>query len=234
MRMNKTILITGANRGIGLEFVRQYAATNEFTVYAACRSPEKATDLLQLQQQYSNQIQTLPLDVTDQKQIDNLALSVNSVGLDILINNAGVYGPYKAGLGQLDTQAWLNTFAVNSIAPIKIIEALIPSLQQGTEKKLITITSKMGSISDNQSGSSYLYRSSKAAVNMAMKSVAIDTEAYNFICAVLHPGWVKTDMGGANAEISVEESVSSMKRIIDKLSAEDTGSFIDLDGSKIL
>lgn len=230
--MTATVLITGSNRGIGLEFARQYCEAG-YQVYAACRSPEKATALLKLQQASGDLLQVLPLDVCNSKQINNIAKSLKGQALDILINNAGVYGPDNAELGNLDSRSWLDTFAINCIAPIKIIEALQPSIELGSQKKIINITSKMGSVDDNHSGGSYVYRSSKAALNMAIKSIAVDTRKQGFISVLLHPGWVKTDMGGAAAEISVTQSVNAMKAIIDKLSAKDSGQFFDVDGRLI-
>lgn len=229
--MPETILITGANRGLGLEMTRQYAYLG-WQVIAGCRDPEGAVELSQLAQS-SDLIQVRELDVTCQEHIDRLARELHGKPLEILLNNAGSYGQSDARFGNTDPGRWLDAFAVNTIAPLKMAEALVDNVLAGRRKVIASMSSKMGSIADNGSGGSYVYRSAKAALNMTMRSAAIDLRSRGAIVVVLHPGWVLTDMGGPNAEITVEESVRHLRRILDGLSLADSGSFFDIDGSHI-
>lgn len=230
--MSGTILVTGANRGIGLEFVRQYGEAG-WRVHAACRSPENAHELADLASALSGRINIHPLDVTKAPHIEMLAAVLKEEPIDILLNNAGVYGQDDASFGKTDTAKWLDTFAVNTMAPMKMMEALVDRVAASDRRIIASISSKMGSVADNASGGSYVYRSSKAALNAVMKSAAIDLTPRGVICVILHPGWVRTDMGGADAEITVGESVSGMRAILDRVTAADIGSFFDVDGSII-
>lgn len=229
--MSETILITGANRGLGLEFTRQYAYLG-WRVVACCRDPDSAVELGQLAES-SDLVQVHELDVTRPDQIERLADSLRGQPLEILLNNAGTYGQSDARFGNTDPNRWLDAFAINSVAPLKMAEALLDNVLAGRRKLIASMSSKMGSIADNGSGGSYVYRSSKAALNMAMRSAAIDLRAKGAIVALLHPGWVLTDMGGPNAEITVEESVRKLRRLLDNLKLEDSGGFFDIDGSII-
>jgi NAD(P)-dependent dehydrogenase (short-subunit alcohol dehydrogenase family) len=229
--MQQSILITGANRGIGLELVKQYAE-NDWQVYACCRSPDQATELKQLADQYS-QISIHPLDVSNNADIHALAKALDGQSIDILLNNAGIYGPYDAHVGNTDEQQWIDCFRINSIAPMKVTEAFLPHVSASQTKLIATMSSKMGSMADNGSGGSYLYRSSKAAVNAVMKSLSIDLKAKGIKVAILHPGWVKTDMGGPNAEITTQECVKHLRRNLDNVTLDNTGTFFEIDGSVI-
>ncbi len=224
-----TVLITGTNRGIGLEFTKQYAEAG-WNVLACCRHPESADKLNALAAKHSN-INIYPLDVANFKQVDALAEQLNNVAIDVLVNNAGVYP--NGGLSDKDVAEWLNGFKINSIAPFKIATAFTPHIAQSKFKKLATLSSKMGSIDDNTSGGSYMYRTTKTAANMVMKSLSIDLEPSGIAVVTLHPGWVGTDMGGPNALINVETSVNGLRKVIDKLSLSDTGKFIAYDGKEI-
>ncbi|MDV6340968.1 SDR family oxidoreductase [Nitrosomonas sp. Is24] len=226
----RTMLITGANRGIGLEFVRQYAADG-WRVVACCRKPAAAEALNRLAAQYPDQTTVHALDVTDHAQIDQLAQTLSQQPIDLLINNAGVYPPaYGDALGETDYAAWQHAFAVNTMAPLKITEAFIRQIARSELKTIVTITSKMGSIADNRGGGSYIYRSSKAGVNIVMKSLSIDLNPQKIIAVLLHPGWVKTDMGGPGALITAEQSVAGMRRVIANLTLQDSGKFYAFDG----
>lgn len=226
----KTVLVTGANRGLGLEFCRQYA-NDGWHVIASCRKPQQATALNRLAVSHHN-IQVEALDVADFAQIDVLAGKLNGRAVDLLINNAGVYGDLVGhGFGNLDYAAWQTTMLVNSVAPVKVAEAFLPHLLQGSGKLIVTISSLMGSLADNSSGGSLLYRSSKAAVNAAMHSLAIDLQRHSLGVLILHPGWVRTDMGGPNALIDVATSVAGMRRRIADFTPQQTGSFIRYDGN---
>lgn len=225
-----TVLITGANRGLGLEFVRQYAAES-WQVIAACRQPGQATELNKLAQNYPN-IQLETLDVAEFEQIDALAKKLANQAIDVLINNAGIYGDERGhGFGQLDYQAWTKTLTVNTQAPVKMAEAFLPQIKQGKNKLVVTVSSLMGSIADNGSGGSLLYRSSKSAVNSVMKSLAIDLNDQGIGTLILHPGWVRTDMGGPNGLIDTEESVTGMRQVIAGFSLAQTGTFVKYDGA---
>lgn len=226
----KTVLVTGANRGLGLEFCRQYAGDG-WRVIAACRDPQGAQILNTLAASNPN-IEVEALDVADFSQIDALAGKLNGQAIDILLNNAGVYGDQIGhGFGNLDYAAWQTTLNVNSIAPIKMAEAFVPHLLKGSDKLIATVSSLMGSLADNSSGGSLLYRSSKAAVNAAMHSLAIDLQPRSIGVLILHPGWVRTDMGGPDALIDVETSVSGMRRRIAEFALPQSGSFIRYDGN---
>jgi NAD(P)-dependent dehydrogenase (short-subunit alcohol dehydrogenase family) len=179
------------------------------------------------------QVSVFPLDVSDFTQIDNLAAELQDTAIDVLINNAGIYGGPHHGFGQLDYTAWTKTLTINTQAPVKMAEAFLPHLKRGDKKLLVSISSQMGSITDNSSGGSILYRTSKAALNAAMKSIAIDLEDQGIGVLVLHPGWVKTDMGGPNALIEAQESVTGMCRVIERFTLAQSGSFLKYDGSTL-
>ena len=222
-----TVLITGANRGIGLAFARSYAGDG-WRVHACCRQPEKAGDLKSL----GGDVEIHRCDVTDKTQVASLARALSDEPIDLLIDNAGVIGD-AGGLGEIDYENWIEVLKVNTLAPVRVIEAFLPHLEAGEGKKIVAITSRMGSITENTTGGRYIYRSSKAALNMAMKSLAIDVAGKGLTVAVLHPGWVRTDMGGAGAAIGVEESVTGMRQVIDHLTPGDNGRFYNHDGREI-
>ncbi|MCU4676084.1 SDR family oxidoreductase [Catenovulum sp. 2E275] len=231
--MQKTVFITGANRGIGLEFVKQYHDAG-YQVIATTRNPLEQDDLKILSQAHKN-IKVLSLDITDDKQIAGVKAMLANQPIDVLIANAGYYGPKdeRAQFGQVDSTEWLKTLEVNTIAPLKLVEALYPNLTLGKEKKVAILSSKMGSMADNSSGGSYIYRSSKAALNAVVKSLSVDLSGDHIKVVSLHPGWVKTAMGGVNALIDTQTSVAGMKQVIDKLTAKTSGQFIAFDGKKI-
>lgn len=224
-----TVLITGANRGIGLEFCKQYAIDG-WNVIACGRNPSTASALSDLSAQHPN-IKIMRLDVSDFAQIDALALQLKNEAIDVLINNAGVYARGK--FGEIDYDEWAESFKINSMALLKMAEAFVQSVANSRLKKIAVLTSKMGSIDDNTSGESYIYRSSKTAVNMVMKSLSIDLKPYGISVVTLHPGWVKTDMGGSNGLISPEVSVTGLRNIIDQLSMDTSGRFMDYAGKAI-
>jgi NAD(P)-dependent dehydrogenase (short-subunit alcohol dehydrogenase family) len=171
------------------------------------------------------------LDLADFAKIDALALQLKNESIDVLINNAGVYP--DSSLGDADTDEWLDAFKINSIAPLKMASAFTPHIAKSTLKKIAVLSSKMGSLDDNTSGGSYIYRSTKTAVNMVMKSLSIDLKPYGIAVVTLHPGWVQTDMGGSNALINTQTSVSGLRTVIEKLNLSNTGKFIAYDGKEI-
>ncbi len=220
------VLITGANRGLGLEFTRQYAELGH-EVVACCRKPEQAKDLHSLK----GAVSVVALDVGV---FDSFAsLGSTKTPIDLLIHNAGVYGHRSCRFGHIDSEDWQRTMLINTMAPVILTETLLPRLLRSDFAKVIAITSKMGSIADNTSGGSYVYRTSKAALNMGMKSLALDLIAKRIAVAVLHPGWVRTDMGGPSGLIEASESVRGMRAVIENLSLNTSGSFFNYDGSTI-
>ena len=226
-----TVLITGTNRGIGLEFVKQFLA-REDTVLATCRDMGSATELRQLKND-TRKLHIFELDVSSQKSMEDLTLQLAGHAIDIFINNAGVYGPRDSVFGKVSANEWAKVLQVNAEAPMILTQLLIDNLRDGSDKKLLYITSKMGSIDDNKGGGSYVYRSSKAALNAVVKSISVDLRDSGYSVAVVHPGWVQTDMGGPNALIDVTTSVSKMIDVIDNLNSHNSGSFFNYDGGII-
>ncbi|HKK14020.1 MAG TPA: SDR family oxidoreductase [Gammaproteobacteria bacterium] len=223
------VLVTGANRGLGLEFARQYAADG-WRVFACCRNPESAQELAVLAGRHHN-LSVHRLDVADHEDIDALAGELQDQAVDVLVNNAGTYGNRSAQqLGNIDYEDWSRTLRVNTLGPVRMLEAFLPHLERGERRVAATLTSLMGSIADNTSGGSYIYRTSKAALNAAMKSAAVDLEARGIGILLLHPGWVKTDMGGSSALITPEESIRALRQRIDEFDLSRTGRFINYDG----
>jgi len=226
------ILITGCSRGIGLEMTR-YCMEKGWRVYACCRHPQRSEKLLSMAQLSNGRVSVHLVDVSEIATIQALAYELRNEAIDVLINNAGIYGSDKNNFGQVDVASWLQTFQINTIAPLKMVEAFVEQLTIGQNKIIACLSSKMGSMDDNGSGGSYIYRSSKAALNAVVKSLSIDLKDKGFTCVVMHPGWVKTDMGGTQAEITTRECVSRMFAILENLSPEDSGRFIDIDGADI-
>jgi NAD(P)-dependent dehydrogenase (short-subunit alcohol dehydrogenase family) len=214
-----TVLITGANRGIGLEFARQYSADG-WDVVATVRESSPGLDALG--------VRVERLDMRDLDAVAGFGERLDS--LDLLVANAGTYGPKSPENGQ-EGEEWLDTFAVNTVAPYLLAQSVLPLIAR-SEGKLIAISTRMGSIEDNNSGGYIAYRSSKSALNMAWRSLAIDNRD-GTTCAVLHPGWVQTRMGGRSAPLSPEDSVSGMRKVIDDLTPADSGGFFSHDGSEI-
>lgn len=229
-----TVLITGTSRGIGLEFTKQYAEDG-WQVMACCREPAHALALQSLAKVHAN-IQLVDLDVADFTQIDAVAAQLNNTPIDLLINNAGVYP--ESSFNETDFNDWATAFKINSMAPLKMAQAFLPNLtlgqlKTGELKKIVTLTSKMGSIDDNASGSAYIYRSSKVAANMVMKSLSLDLASRGIAVGILHPGWVMTDMGGPNGLIDAKTSVTGLRKVIEQLSLENSGRFIAYNGQEI-
>jgi len=226
------VLITGASRGIGLEFVRQYAQAG-WRVYATCRNPERAQELTRLAAASHDSVSVHSLDVTDSRHIDAVREMLQGLPLDVLINNAGVLGPKLQGFGHIDVDAWMYTMRVNAIAPLKLIDALVESLASGERRLVANLSSRMGSITDNGSGGYYIYRSSKAALNAVVRNAALDLAPRGIMVVALHPGWVRTDMGGLAGELDPVHSVERMRTLLDRVRSADSGGFFDLDGTSI-
>ncbi len=226
------ILITGANRGIGLEMVR-YSMEQGWRVFACCRNPHNADKLFNIAKLSNGQISVHIADMQELSTLQALSYELRNDAIDMLINNAGVYGSDKNKFGSVDVESWLQAFQVNSIAPLKMVEAFSQQLQMGKLKVVACMSSKMGSMADNGYGSSYIYRSSKAALNAVVKSLSIDLKELGIITVALHPGWVKTEMGGPNAQISTGECVEQLFSHLSQLKEQDSGRFIDIDGADI-
>jgi len=237
-----SILITGAARGIGLELCRQYAAAG-WRVIATCRDPDKAAALRDLAHS-CDAVKIERLDVTDAASIAALAERLKDETLDVLINNAGVLSGdsryvwhendamLNQKFGTIDPEDWDKVLRTNTIAPVMVTQALLPQVKRGAGRKVIMISSRFGSIAHPFPG--YIaYATSKAALNMAMRNAAEVVRGDTITVVSLHPGWVKTDMGGPNADITVEESVAGMRKVIDGLTLQQSGGFIAYDGNAL-
>lgn len=222
----ETVLITGASRGIGLELCQQFL-NRGFNVLATYRG-SSSTDLQALAE--AERLSLYELEVLDQGSIDSLSAALHNQPIDILINNAGVLGPDKQELDGLDVKGWLDTFAVNSIAPLTISMALLENLKQASNGRIITITSQMGSL-NRQSTGKYAYRSSKAAANKVMQVLSLELREFGITVCPVHPGWVKTDMGGEGADITAQASASGICELAAQLTLEQSGQFLTWQGT---
>ena len=220
-----TVLITGANRGIGLEYARQFAAKG-YQVIGTARDPADAKELSEVADRVEQ------LDVTDPASVAGLAKRLDGNAIDILVNNAGVFDRGDVSLDKVDFQMMERTLAVNALGPLRVVQSLLPNLRKGKRKTIVSMSSQLGSI-ENSNGRWYAYRSSKAALNQLNKTLSAELAAEGFVCVVLHPGWVRTDMGGAGATYSPEESVSGLVAVIEKLGPTDNGRFYDFKGNPI-
>ena len=242
----KNILITGTNRGIGLEFVKQLIVGENYLL-ATCRNKTEAYALQSLQERSPKKLTILELDLSNPHSLENFHHQIGDSKIDIFINNAGIYGPgfykpedarTKFGFknlkeGIFDINAWTEVFQVNTIAPLLITKAIADNIKKGKEKKLVFVSSLMGSIKENKDGGHYIYRTSKAALNQLVKGLSIDLYKENITAICVHPGWVKTDMGGEIADLDVSTSVSALLKVIEKTGFEDTGKFFNYDFSEI-
>jgi NAD(P)-dependent dehydrogenase (short-subunit alcohol dehydrogenase family) len=227
----KTVFITGAKGGLGYEFAFQYLALG-YKVLACARQIHNDKKLADLKTQYQGQLELFDLDTSDFLEINELSKQLKDIPIDILINNAGVFGK-KQEFGNIDYEEWLSVLRTNTLGPLKLVESLITNLESAEGKKVVNITSKMASIDDNTSGGYYQYRSSKAALNMITKSLSHDLKAKQITLVLLHPGWVQTAMGGSNAPTQARDSVKGMIEIISRASIEDTGKFVDFMNNEI-
>lgn len=227
-----TYFITGCNRGLGLEFVRQLLGRGD-RVIATCRDIATSSDLTELTLANSGRLSLVEMDVADEASMREGVDLLNGEPIDVFINNAGIYGPRDANFGGVNGAAMADVLYTNAVAPMLLTQLLIDNVRKGSGKKLVYIGSKMGSIDDNARGGSYIYRSSKTALNSVVKSLAVDLAPEGIAAAVLHPGWVRTDMGGPSGLIDAPESVSGMLAVVDGLSAANTGRFLNYDGADI-
>ncbi|MQP66512.1 SDR family NAD(P)-dependent oxidoreductase [Niveispirillum sp. SYP-B3756] len=221
------VVITGANRGIGLELARQYVVDG-WQVVATCRDLTKSGDLAGLPG-----VEVRPLAVNAAESIAAFAAAMRGRAIDLLIHNAGTMGPDPArqSKDEIDVAGWLETMQTNALAPILLTLALKDNLRPGA--KVATLSSQLASLAENVSGGLYAYRAAKAAVNMGIRSLAADLADQGIILLALHPGWVQTDMGGPKAPVPVGDSVAGLRRVIATAGPADNGSFIAFDGRRI-
>jgi NAD(P)-dependent dehydrogenase (short-subunit alcohol dehydrogenase family) len=231
------ILITGANRGLGLEFAKQYAEAG-WSVLATCRDPAAATDLQALRAAHPA-LELHPLDVADFATIDRLAAQLAGRPIDVLLNNAGVFGPKtwadqdpRQDFGSMDYDIWAEVLRVNLMAPMKMAEAFVAHVAASAQKKIVAISSTEGS-SPNAKGGIYAYRTSKAALNMLMQNLAPDLAPRGIVTAAFCPGWIRTRMGGERAPLEAPPSIAGLRRVIDGLTPERSGKFWLWDGSAL-
>lgn len=229
----ESIFITGSNRGLGLAWAKQYAEAG-WRVYATCRHPEQAETLLRFADNYRN-LSVHRLDVTQENEIEALAKDLEGKPIDILLNNAGVYFEkyIEQSLEKIDYDNWQETFNVNTLGPMRITAAFADNVSHSHRRLIVAITSHMGSIGEIGSSGDYAYRSSKSALNAAMKGVSLELADRDVSVLLLHPGWVQTRMGGPGALLTPDESVDAMRRVIDKFKANDSGRFFRYDGTII-
>jgi NAD(P)-dependent dehydrogenase (short-subunit alcohol dehydrogenase family) len=217
-----TVVITGGNRGIGLELARAYAGAGA-EVVLGIRSPEAVPRV---------PVELHRLDVSDQSSVEAFAKSLEGRRLDILINNAGTFGPARQSSRDTDFEGFLDVLEVNTLGPLRVTQALLPNLRQSHAGKIAILSSSMG-LSTSTKSDHVAYRASKAAVNKVAQCLATDLLEEGLAVAVFHPGWVRTDMGGPSADISPDESAQGVKRVIDRLSVATSGRFWNYDGSEL-
>lgn len=225
MRM---VVISGANRGIGLALSRAFAAVGD-KVIGGVRDPSAAGELSRITG--AGPVRVLRLDVTDAGAVSAFADELGGQVVDVLINNAGVIGGERQSLGNIDYDAWREAFEVNTLAPYRLIAALLPNLLASATPKVITLTSQMGSLTRARGGS-VAYRSTKAAANKVMQVLAEELKPRGVVVCPVHPGWVVTDMGGPGADIHVEESASGIRALVDRLDLSQSGRFWKWDGTE--
>ena len=220
-----TVLITGANRGIGLELARQYAEAG-WRVIGTARKPDQANALTGIG------AEAMALDVADQTSVERLAHALTDQPIDVLINNAGRQ-PLFWSLADIDFDEFETVLRINTIGPVRVVRALLPNLRAGALRKVINVSTNLSSMAGNDEGGFYVYRESKAALNMFTRSLAAELGPEGFTCIVLHPGWVRTDMGGPDASLDAKESVVGIRRVIDDLRPTDNGSFWTYAGERM-
>jgi NAD(P)-dependent dehydrogenase (short-subunit alcohol dehydrogenase family) len=223
-----TVLITGANRGIGLGLVKAYL-NRDWKVIATCRNPQNAKQLQALSK--SDDLTVIGLSVDEPECIEKVAVELKETCIDLLINNAGVGGGTSQSLSEVDVENWLQVLKVNTVSPLLVTRAFLPNLRLSRAGQVMVVSSQLGAISYNNIGL-YPYESSKAAVNKVVRGLSIDLKPEGISVCALHPGWVKTDMGGPNAEITVDEAVSGLVNTIEQLNLSKTGTFWQWDGSE--
>lgn len=230
----KTVFVTGAGRGLGLEFVRQYLAADWLVLAGVRQSSPALSELADGQPR----LRIVPLDVTNHGQVAAAAAQFPDIAIDLLINNAGIMGRHGFGdggaeeqrFGMTDYSEWQRIFATNVMGPMRMAEAFVEHVARSRRGRMVMLSSIVGSMTLNHSGGLYGYRASKAALNAIVRSMAIDLAPRGIIVAGLHPGWVRTAMGGPRAELGVAESVTGMRAVIEGLGIEEAGNVLAIDG----
>jgi len=226
-----TLLLTGANRGLGLEIVRQFAAGG-WTVHACCRAPQSAIDLQTAAAEVPS-VTIHALDVNDFAAIDDLARELEGTAIDVLLNNAGIQGSSAQDFGNIDYGGWAEAFRINTMAPMKMAEAFTGHVAASERKLIVTFSSVLASMAENRWGELHVYRTSKTAVNMVMRTLAPDMAKRGVTAFNIHPGWVRTDMGGPNADLTPSESVAGIKQVIEAAGPAQAGAFLDWQGKTL-
>lgn len=224
----RSVLVTGSSRGLGLELVRQYAADGA-KVYATCRAPDAADDLRAVQ----GDVEVLPLDVTSSDDLANLAGALEGRPIDLLFSNAAVLGGPHSRVDNLAVEPWIEAFATNVIGATRVVTALRPNLATSDERKVVFIASRAGLARTAKPGGSYIYRTTKAAMNTAARMLALDLAPDGIVVAMINPGHVRTGIGGQKAPLSVAESVTAFRRTVEQVDARSTGKLWDHDGTEI-
>jgi len=223
----RTVLVTGANRGIGLEFARQYHAAG-WRVIGTARDPGNARDLKSV----GDDVRIEQLEVADLSSVKAMAKSLDGQPIDLVINNAAL-GMDVSALSSVKLDNLEQLLRTNVLGPMQVTQALLPNLRAGKGKMIVGLSSGLGSITQNEGGGYYGYRESKAAIGMFMRNLAAELKGDGFICIAIDPGWVKTDMGGPNAQLTVDQSIGGMRKVFDSLKVADTGKFYRHDGATL-
>ena len=232
----KWILITGSNRGIGFGLVRQYLQQSGTFIFATCRDPDHADNLSNLAASYPDRIQIAELDVTDDSTIEQVSRLVKRKTdcIDVLINNAGINPPRdEQSLASITPEMMERVYRVNTVGPLVVTRTFVEFLRAAETPKLVMISSQLGSLTRAHSGRSYAYCASKAALNMVMRLMAAELTEYGITTITMHPGWVKTDMGGDHARLSIEESARGVISVIENMTNTDNGEFINWNGERL-
>ena len=228
----KNILITGSNRGLGLGFVKKFLDKN-VNVICTTRNKLGSKELLEYQKKHPDNLEILELDLLEENSENTLSNLLSDKPIDVFINNAGIMGRSEQNFNSVSAEPWLEVLKVNLISPLLITQSIIDNIKKGFDKKIYFLSSRVGSIEDNSGGGRYIYRSSKTALNQVVKSLSIDLNSLGITVISLHPGWVRTDMGGPNALISIDESIDGMMSVIEKTDIKNTGQFLNYDGNEI-
>jgi NAD(P)-dependent dehydrogenase (short-subunit alcohol dehydrogenase family) len=227
----RRVVVTGASRGLGLEFTRQYLQA-ECQVFALAREPLRSQKLMDLAQKFPRALLPVTCDVGEEDSVQTARQEVELAAqtLDLVINNAATYGRQDETLDNLSWDEVQRVFNVNTLGPMRVTRAFLPLLRLGSRPRVVHVTSMMGSVSDNRSGGHWSYRVSKAALHMANRNLAIQTAKDKIPCVLISPGWVRTDMGGPEAPLTAEESVAAMVQTIDTFTMSHTGNLYRRDG----
>lgn len=223
-----SLFVTGANRGLGLELARQYAGAG-WRVHATCRDPDAAPALKAL----AGDVRVHRLEVTAADEVAALARALAGEPIDLLVNNAGTATQRGTSLGDIDYAEWERQMRINAMAPLRVAEALAANVAASQRRVMMFMSSRAGSIADNLAGGRYLYRSSKAALNAVVRSLAIDLIPKRVIVVAVHPGWAKTDMGGPAAPLETAAAVAALRTLVDRLEPHHSGRFLNYDGQEL-